>query len=81
MEIELTAEESPALQKALRTYSSDLRMEIAATDNAAYRTELREERATLESVVSKLNEAAKASNQRDAEGRVVVRLVSVWAID
>ena len=81
MEIELTAEESSALQKALRTYSSDLRMEIAATDNAAYRTELREERATLESVVSKLNEAAKASNQRDAEGRVVVRLVSVWAID
>ena len=35
MEIELTAEESSALQKALRTYSSDLRMEIAATAGTA----------------------------------------------
>lgn len=81
MEIELTAEESSALQKALRTYSSELRMEIVATDNATYRSELREERAVLESVVSKLDEAAKVSEHRDAEGRVVVRLVSVWAID
>jgi hypothetical protein len=81
MEIELTAEESSALKKALSTYSSDLRMEISATDNATYRSELRDERATLESVVAKLDAAAKESDQRDAQGRVVVRLVSVWAID
>jgi hypothetical protein len=81
MEIELTADESAALQKALRSYGSDLRMEIAATDNAEYRTDLRAERATLESVIDKLDAAAKRSDQRDAEGRVVVRLVSVWAID
>lgn len=81
MEIELTAEESAALQKALRSYSSDLRMEIVGTDNAGYRNELRSERTTLESVIDKLDEAAKASDQRDTEGRVVVRMISVWSID
>ena len=81
MEIELTADESAALQKALRTYNSDLRMEIVGTDNAGYRNDLRTERTTLESVISKLDEAAKTSQQRDDEGRVVVRLVSVWAVD
>ena len=81
MEIELTPDESAALQHALRSYNSDLRMEIVGTDNAGYRSELRTERTTLESVIHKLDEAAKASEHRDHEGRVVVRMVSVWAID
>ena len=81
MEIELTPDESAALQHALRSYSSDLRMEIVGTDNARFRDELRTERSTLESVIDKLDEAAKASEQRDQDGRVVVRMVSVWAID
>jgi hypothetical protein len=81
MEIELTADESAALQHALRSYNSDLRMEIVGTDNASFRNELRTERSTLESVIDKLDEAAKASEQRDRDGRVVVRMVSVWAID
>ena len=81
MEIELTPDESAALQHALRSYSSDLRMEIVGTDNARFRDELRTERSMLESVIDKLDEAAKASEQRDQDGRVVVRMVSVWAID
>jgi hypothetical protein len=81
MEIEFTAEESAALQKALRSYNSDLRMEISGTDNPGYRSDLRAERATLDAVIEKLDVAAKESTQRDAEGRVVIRMVSVWAID
>ena len=81
MEIELTADESAALQHALQSYTSDLRMEIVGTDNAGFRSELRTERSTLESVIGKIDAAAKASDQRDQDGRVVVRMVSVWAID
>jgi hypothetical protein len=78
MEVTLTDEESSALQQALRTYCSDLRMEIVDTDNAEFRRGLRNERAVLESAIAKLDEAAKHSHERDAEGRVVVRLISVW---
>lgn len=81
MEITLTAEESSALQQALRSYGSDLRMEIADTDNPGYRRELRTERSLLESVVTKLDAGARASGLRDAEGRVMVRLVGIWSID
>ena len=42
---------------------------------------MRLERTTLESVIGKLDEAVKASDQRDQEGRVVVRMVSIWSID
>ena len=81
MEIELTAEESEALQQALRVYSSDLRMEIVGTDNASFRQDLRAERTTLDSVIAKLDAAAKSSSQRDAQGRVVVRMIGIWTID
>jgi hypothetical protein len=54
MDVELTPEESEAVRKALRSYLSDLRMEITDTDNPEYRRTLREERAALESAVSKL---------------------------
>ena len=62
MDVQLTAEESGALQRALRTYCADLRMEIIATDNPAYRRELREDRAVLESVIGKLGAEATASS-------------------
>ncbi|HEX7094578.1 MAG TPA: hypothetical protein VF183_01755 [Acidimicrobiales bacterium] len=78
MDVELTVEESNALENALRTYCSDLRMEIADTDNAEYRRGLREERALLESVIAKLDRAAASSTERDVEGRTVVRVVGVW---
>ena len=80
MDVQLTAEESGALQRALRTYCSDLRMEIIATDNPAYRRELREDRAVLESVIGKLDAVASppaAAPEGDPDV-VVVRLVSVW---
>ena len=81
MEITLTTEESGALQKALRTYSADLRMEIVDTDNPGYRRELRSEREVLESIVAKLDAAARTSGLRDSTGQVVVRMVGVWTIE
>jgi hypothetical protein len=78
MEVALSVEESTALQQALRSYISDLRMEIVDTDNPEFRRGLRHERETLEAVVAKLDDAAASSEERDAEGRVIVRLVSVW---
>jgi hypothetical protein len=81
MEIELTTEESAALQQALRVYNSDLRMEIVGTDNPGFRQDLRAERTTLESVIAKLDAATAASDLRDDQGRVIVRMVGIWAID
>lgn len=81
MEIELTPEESAALQQALRVYSSDLRMEIVGTDNPGFRQNLRDERTTLESVIAKLDAAAAASERRDDQGRVVVRMIGIWTVD
>lgn len=81
MDINLSAEESAALQKALQSYGSELRMEIADTDNPGYRRELRSERELLESVVAKLDHGARTSGLRDTEGRVVVRMVGVWTVD
>jgi hypothetical protein len=56
-------------------------MEITDTDNPAYRRELREERASLEAVVDKLNEAAKNAPAPDGSGEVTVRWVSIWSVD
>ena len=80
MEITLTADESAALQNALRVYSSDLRMEIVDTDNPAFKRDLRAEQATLKSAIAKLDSAAADSELRDSEGRVVVRLVGIWTV-
>jgi hypothetical protein len=58
MDVELTAEESAAVNAALRSYVSDLRMEITDTDNPEYRRTLRAERAALESALAKLDKTA-----------------------
>ena len=79
MDVQLTAEESTALQQALRSYCSDLRMEIVDTDNAGYKRELRHEREVLESALAKLDGAAARSADRDAEGRVQIRMISLWS--
>ncbi|MGD9705885.1 MAG: hypothetical protein AB7Q42_19920 [Acidimicrobiia bacterium] len=79
MEIMLSKDESAALQQALKSYCSDLRMEIADTDNAEFRRGLREERALLETVVGKLDAAVAESEERDHEGSVIVRVISVWS--
>jgi hypothetical protein len=77
MEIELTSTETQALQQALRSYLSDLRMEIVDTDDPGYKRGLRDERAALEAVLAKLFDAA-AAGDGDPEGRSVVRIVAVW---
>ena len=59
MEIHLSPEESDALRSSLRTYISDLRMEIADTDNPEFRRVLRGERSVLESVLSRLEDAGR----------------------
>jgi hypothetical protein len=79
VDIELSDQESAALQQALKSYLSDLRMEIVDTDNAEYKHGLRSERELLAGVVTKLDEATKASSEPDAAGRVVVRLAWVWS--
>jgi hypothetical protein len=76
--VSFSAEESSALRNALSSYCSDLRMEIADTDNPAFRRQLRHERELLESVLAKLESGAAQSQERDDAGRVVVRVVSVW---
>jgi hypothetical protein len=57
MEIHLSPEESDALRSSLRSYISDLRMEIVDTDNPEFRRLLRGERTVLESVLSRLDDA------------------------
>ena len=65
MDIELTQEESEAVQKALRSYLSELRMEITDTDNPEYKRELRDERSNLESAVVKLGGGSASSTEAD----------------
>ncbi|MGE0878202.1 MAG: hypothetical protein AB7L13_10635 [Acidimicrobiia bacterium] len=80
MDIVVTEEESAALQSALRTYCSDLRMEIVDTDNPGYRRDLRHERDVLQGLIDKLD---RATNERsdattvDAEP-ALVRIVAYW---
>jgi hypothetical protein len=83
-EIVLTDDESAAIQKALLSYLRDLRGEIADTDNPAYKRELREERATLESAIAKLGgpssggiAPAGAGNDREVADIVVLRVVGL----
>jgi hypothetical protein len=78
VDVQLTVEESSALRQALQSYLSDLRMEITDTDNAAYRRDLKDERAALESVAKKLTDAAGSTHERDTEGRAIIRFVGVW---
>jgi hypothetical protein len=79
MHVELTVEESNALRQAVERYCSDLRMEIVDTDNPEFRRGLRTERSLLESVLAKLDAGVAGSDERDSDGRVVVRVVSVWS--
>jgi hypothetical protein len=75
MEIQLTTEESAAVQAALRSYVSNLRMEIVDTDNPEYKRTLREERGTLESALAKIDAGATgATTERREETVCVVRL-------
>ncbi len=52
----LSYEESTLLNRALGTYLGDLRMEIAGTDNAIMRRELKDEERLLRSIRSRLDD-------------------------
>ena len=78
MDLRLHGGERDLLLRILQQYLSDLRMEIADTDNPAFRRGLKEEREALESVAQRLADAASATTERDPEGRAVVRFVGVW---
>lgn len=80
MNVTLSIEESGAVQKAMRSYLSDLRGEIVGTDNPQYKSELREERALLESALSKLDEvAAAATSSTGGEATAgAVAIVEMW---
>ncbi len=65
MEVMLTEQESAALQKALRSYISDLGPEISQTDNARFRQGLKDERTTLESALEKLDSARRGREEAD----------------
>jgi hypothetical protein len=82
MDVELSPEESEAVRQALRSYLSDLRMEITDTDNPEYRRTLRDERATLERAMAKLGETASAADEPDGPSPATVaptlRVVRMW---
>ena len=67
----LTAQERNELRLALRTYVTDLHMEIAHTDRYEFREELKARRAVLEEVLRRLGGATTAMigqrRQREAE--------------
>lgn len=77
MAAELSSEESAALGKALTSYLSDLRMEIADTDNAEFRRGLQAERTALESVLTKLDSAARAAGEPAGE---VIEITLIWTV-
>ncbi len=78
MEIELTAEESAAVQAALRSHLEELRSEIHHTDDRGFKRDLQQTRDSLASAVAKLDEACNETELRDENGVSIVRVVSVW---
>ena len=63
IDLVLTEEERNELRLALRTYVTDLKMEIAHTDRYELREELKAQRAVLEEVLRRLGESAGAAGQ------------------
>ena len=64
----LTEQESNELRLALRTYVTDLRMEIAHTDRYEFREELKASRAVLEEVLRRLSVATTAVAGHEHQG-------------
>jgi hypothetical protein len=54
VDLKLTAEEAQLLRQVLTNYASDLRLEIADTDQADLRATLKRNEATLERIISQL---------------------------
>jgi hypothetical protein len=54
-QITLTDEEAAILREALRSYVSDLRMEVADTDSMEFRENLKHEEAVLKKLLQRLD--------------------------
>ena len=52
--LNLTPEQAETLKEALTSYVSDLRMEIADTDNHDFRESLKQKEATLKEILAML---------------------------
>lgn len=58
MELMITAEEAEVLAAALRSYVSDLRMEVVDTDRKRMRDELKHRELVLRTIIDKLEPVA-----------------------
>lgn len=70
MTLELTANEAQELGNALESYLSDLRMEIAGTDNWDYRQSLKGRRSLLDKVLGRVRPAGVAAGLGATSGSV-----------
>ncbi len=52
--LDLSDDQAKTLKKSLTSYLSDLRLEIAATENHDFREELKKEEEILHSILAKL---------------------------
>ncbi len=59
--LELTPEESDLLRQALETYLSDLRMEIADTDQMEFREALKRQEVALRGVAERIAAAPRGA--------------------
>lgn len=57
IQLDITVEEKEILMEVLESYLSDLRMEIADTDNKDFREELKTRKAALKKVLDVLKKA------------------------
>ncbi|MEO5722970.1 MAG: hypothetical protein ABIQ39_02145 [Ilumatobacteraceae bacterium] len=78
MDVSLNVQESDAVSKALRSYVSDLRMEIVDTDNPEYKRELREEQNALEAAIGKLDAAVPAPTEDGNTEAAEARVITLW---
>lgn len=62
VQLDLTDEELEVLREALESYISDMRMEIADTDNIDFRAQLKAKKGVLDKVMKSLSRDA-ASGQ------------------
>jgi hypothetical protein len=61
IELRLSTDEALIMRRILRSYLSDLRMEIADTDSYDFRSRLKEEKLLLEAVLEQLAPAENKS--------------------
>lgn len=68
MQLALDAQEASVLAEALRSYLSDLRSEVAATDSFDYREALKQQETTLTRILDDLSGSDGGVVQGGAEG-------------